>query len=158
MRDSYLNAEMHSLINRTQIRWACANVCRSPENEQVANFIFLVARCCERALYHGIRTNELLVSMVEECAHVKLREGGYTFAKKVHIKYEIEAYLAAVKTLFEIPGGTSRNSSPMKRLLEGLPGATARFSKVFGAYPDIFQHGGVANKIRNASTHALRKV
>ncbi|MGI3131094.1 hypothetical protein ACRSLK_11970 [Halopseudomonas pachastrellae] len=159
MRELYLYAEMHSLINRSQIDWVKNNLFDrnvDEPGEQVAKFIFLVARCCERALYHGVKIHESLVSILDDRKELNLNEGEYTHTKNKYLKFEIEAYLAAVKTLLEIPVGSMGKQPPMMRLLDGMPDAIERFSAVFSTCDGIFQYGGVTNRIRNTSTHVLK--
>ncbi|VAW18472.1 hypothetical protein MNBD_BACTEROID05-38 [hydrothermal vent metagenome] len=133
----------------------------TPVIQSRSHFIVIFIRLADRCLYHSIKTWSLFVSDLNVPVDFlqELGDDAWMETNDVASKYEIEAYLAAAKTLFEknfigvneqgkqnILGGSFNGNMPLLTTIKGL------FEKSRAAF---FSE---ANKIRNHSYHINRQL
>lgn len=160
MREEYLAVQMHALRGRCALRTVRYALFDFSGSVQVRDFFLILIRCCDRALYHSLNTSSSIVSTLDawSWATDDLAPGHNLYTHNEDLKYEIDAFLTATKTLLELPKRSGRHAPEIDRLLEGEDQVKEDFLSLFVLCDGIFTHTGVTNAVRNAATHTTENM
>lgn len=156
MRERYLAGERNSLLNTANLKLMQSMVLERAWGNSFGTFALITIRACVRVEYHALNAYKIFNSLLECYESVELEEGCSLQTGEEHSKYEIEAFLAASKTLLDVH--LDQRDALLKRHLGGAVSIYELFEKVFDAFGYLFAGGSVVNTIRNSSVHNKRQL
>lgn len=151
MRENYLSGERNSVLNVASLNLMQRVVSDRAWGSQLGTFSLIAIRACLRVEYHALNVYKALISLVESHEGILLGEGEIAVTGEENSKYEIEAFLAASKTLMDIH--LDKKDALLKRKLGSDNIFHECFSKVFNDFSYLFSDGSIVNIVRNSSVH-----
>lgn len=154
MLSQYLEQDRVSALNGVKLV-AVRNLLFNHLGEEFTHLALYVVRGCMRVEYHSSNVCDQLIRLVESYPDIDLPVGSSLQTGNDVMKYDVEAFLAASKALFDM---RSDKGGSLFAWLNSSELVVEKFKEVYDRYGDVFKDGGTTNVVRNSSIHTKKQM
>lgn len=154
MKEQYTVGERDSAVNVAKLKLMQSLLMERLWGHPVCDFALFTIRSCLRVEYHILNVYPTFLRELEICKQWGFEVGDKIQTNNDTVKFEVEAFLAASKTLLDI----HPRDGMLERHLKSAPDLLEHFASVFEQYSHLFADGALINSVRNSTTHSKKSM